>query len=201
MNHEHPTLNNFQLQWFLATLTGFLLSLFWIEIGEKPDIGFSEGAIGGAILGLVQFLALKPQLARSRWWILSSVLTWALIAGCGLGAVGWAAPRTAYLPLRLIYGAIDGARIGLLISIGQWWVLRQAVPAAWRWLAASSLSWGFSLAIGWVIGGLLRLATHLFLSEVIGLAVTWAIVGATTGLVLKNLLQEASQTKLAESAE
>jgi hypothetical protein len=38
---------DFALLWTLATFSGFLLSLLLIEIGEKPDIGVLEAAIGG----------------------------------------------------------------------------------------------------------------------------------------------------------
>ena len=47
------------LQWVLVTTVGFLLSLYWVEIGERSDIRATEGAIGGIAIGLAQWLVLK----------------------------------------------------------------------------------------------------------------------------------------------
>jgi hypothetical protein len=42
--------------------------------------------------------------------------------------------------------------------------------------------------MGWGLGGLLRQLTNLFLAEVIGLSLTWAIVGGCMGQLLTRLL-------------
>lgn len=38
---------SFIFLWTFATFGGFLLSLLFIEVGDKPDIGLVEAAIGG----------------------------------------------------------------------------------------------------------------------------------------------------------
>ncbi|MBE9126249.1 hypothetical protein IQ257_06345 [Coleofasciculus sp. LEGE 07092] len=181
---------NLWLQWTLMTFLGFLTSLFWIEIGERPDVGAVEGIIGGSLIGLAQLLVLRQHISRAGWWVLVSLLSWGLIGFSGLGALGWFAPRTLYLFPRVLYGVLDGAKIGFLLGVGQWIVLRQQVSSAWLWILASPLCWSIALALGWTIGGALRLFTHLFLSEVVGLAVTWLAVGVLTGITLMGLLWE-----------
>lgn len=186
---QKPTESNCRiwLHWILVTFGGFLASLFWIEIGEKPDIGIIQGLIGGTLIGLTQLLVLKRYIFQAGWWVLANSLSWGLI---GLSTSGWVAPKTLHILPRLLYGIIDGTQIGLLLGLGQWLVLRKQLPKAWRWIVVSILGWSISLAIGWTVGGILRLVTRLFLGEVIGLAVTWILVSAITGIALIKLLHD-----------
>ena len=174
----------FIVQWVLVTFGGFLLSLLLIEIGEKPDIGAIEGATGGAAIGLAQFLVLRQRISKAWGWILVSILIWGLMGGSGLGAVGWVAPRTEQIGYRALYGAVHGAQLGMWMGASQWWILRKEVPKAERWIWVSSLCWAIGMALGWTVGGVLRLSTRLFLGEIVGLGVAWLVVGATTGVAL-----------------
>lgn len=178
----------FWLQWVLATVVGFLISLYWIEIDIKPYVGVIEGAIGGAVIGFAQGLILQQRLAIAPQWLLMSVVSWGLIAASNLGAIGWIAPKTLVVGERLIYGGLQGAFVGALLGVGQWFILKQQLTRARQWILASAASWT-AVGIGWAIGAMLRQATHLFLSEVVGLAFTWFIVAATTGINLIWLLR------------
>ncbi len=40
----------FTLLWSFTTLSGFFLSLFSVEIGERPDVGILEAVVGGFAL-------------------------------------------------------------------------------------------------------------------------------------------------------
>ena len=179
----------FWLQWVLATVVGFLLSLYWIEIDIKPHVSVIEGVIGGAVIGFAQGFILQQRLAIALQWLLVSIVSWGLIATTNVGAIGWIAPQTLQLQGRLIYGGLQGALVGALLGVGQWFILRQQLKTAFLWILASAASWAIALGIGWFIGGLLRQATHLFLSEVVGLASTWFIVAAITGINLIWLLR------------
>ncbi|MBW4682634.1 MAG: hypothetical protein KME19_21450 [Microcoleus vaginatus WJT46-NPBG5] len=172
------------LQWVLLTLAGFLVSLLFIEIGEKPDIGAFEGAIGGVVIGLAQWFFLRSRISNAGWWVLVCVLSWGLLGVTGLGALGWFTPATPQIPLRIVYGAINGEQMGLLIGLAQWLVIGKQVMAGWRWIITSSVCWAVALAIGWTVGGLLHQATGLFFGEVVGLAVAWIVAAATTGIPL-----------------
>ncbi|NEO28280.1 MAG: hypothetical protein F6K03_15715, partial [Kamptonema sp. SIO4C4] len=68
---------------------------------------------------------------------------------------------------------------------------RQVLLARW-WVVLSALCWGMSLAVGWFVGGILRGLTHLFLGDVIGLGMTWVLVGGVTGWGLTIFLQRHS---------
>ncbi len=169
---------SFRLLWTLATFGGFLLSLLFIEVGEKPDIGVVEAAIGGFAIALPQACLLKEPVFGIRW-ILSSLLGWSIITAIGIGAVGWIVPSTQILPLRILSGAIYGALGGLGIGLAQWLAIPQAM--AWRWIFVSSASWAVAVPVGSVVGMILHSLTQLFLGEVMGLAMTWLLVGILTG--------------------
>lgn len=139
-------------------------------------------------MGITQYLLLRRHLPRAWLWLFACIIGWGLMTGSGIGAIGWVAPRTNIILLRTIYGFIFGSLAGILVGTMQWLALRSLVRAAWWWLIASPLCWGVALALGWTVAGWLRLETNLFLFEVVGLAVTWLVVGATIGTVISCLL-------------
>ncbi|MBD2613529.1 MAG: hypothetical protein RMY62_005950 [Nostoc sp. ZfuVER08] len=172
---------NFNFLWTLATFTGFLLSLLLIEIGEKPDIGLLEAAMGGFIIALPQGFLLKEPIACIRW-ILSSLLGWSLITAIGIGGLGWFVFSTQVVPLRIFYGTIYGGLGGLGIGLTQWLATSKPASVGWRWIFVSSASWAIAIPFGSTVGIFLHQFTHLFLGEVIGLAITWLLVGMFTGI-------------------
>ncbi|MEH1962196.1 MAG: hypothetical protein V7L05_20455 [Nostoc sp.] len=174
----------FTLLWTLATFGGFLLSLLLIEVGEKPDVGVVEAAIGGSAIALPQGCLLKEPIFCIRW-ILSSLLGWSIITAIGIGAVGWIVPSTQILPLKILSGVIYGALGGLGIGLAQWLAIPQ--PMAWRWIFVSSASWAVAVPLGSAVGMILHRLTQLFLGEVMGLAITWLLVGMLTGMNAQKL--------------
>lgn len=176
---------SFWLQWLFATFGGFLVSLCLIEVDVRPYIGFQEGAIGGAVIGLAQGLILVQRSKKMAvGWMLASIVSWGLIGASNFGAVGWMAPRTLRLEPRIIFGLLNGLQVGVLLGIGQWFVLRAHLRKASLWILLSVGAWTIGLPIGWAVGGVLRHATRLFLSEVVGLAVAWLAIAAITGIAL-----------------
>ncbi len=177
------------LVWTVATLVGFLVSLFWVEIGERPDLGTLQGILGGAAIGLAQALILGRWLPHAWLWMLATLIAWGLMAGSGVGAMGWVAPRTELLSVRLMSGAIFGAMSGMWLGVWQWLVLKQCLSQAGWWIGISTLGWSLALATGWGLGGMLRSRSHLFLAEAIGLSATWLVVGMATGIGMGCLLR------------
>ena len=178
----------FWLQWILATLASFLVSLCLIEIDVRPHIKATEGLIGGAIVGLAQGMILEQRSKNiAPWWALMSIVSWGLIGASNLGAIGWMAPRTLRLEPRVIFGLLNGLQVGALLGIGQWLVLRQRCKKTLLWIPIVAVSWGIGLVLGWSVSGVLRQVTRLFLGELVGLAVAWVTSSAIAGFALVRL--------------
>lgn len=185
-----PQLSSFALRWTLATLSGFLFSLLFVEVGEKPDIGILQAVFGAIAIALPQGCILRQYNISSYRWVLSTLLTWAVITAVGIGALGWIVPTTEVISLRLIWGSISGGIGGLAIGLAQWGIaISPSTPCAWRWIFVSSFSWALAVPIGTVIGMFLRRHTQLFLGEVVGLAITWFLVAIITGVSAYKLLK------------
>ena len=75
--------------------------------------------MGGAVVGLAQWLVLRNRIFQSRWWVVVSIVAWLLIGASSLGALGWIAPRTEQIWLRLFYGVINGAIMGGILGLAQ----------------------------------------------------------------------------------
>ncbi|MGB5596689.1 MAG: hypothetical protein WBM62_22030 [Crocosphaera sp.] len=177
------------LQWTMVTLIGFLFSLIWIEIGEPPDLQILQGMIGATIIGLLQALLLSRFFPHAWLWMLATLIPWGLMSGSQFGVMGWFAPRSELIMVRLTTGLILGGMTGIWVGIWQWLVLKTILSKSYLWIIFSGISWALGLSIGWIIGGVLRSMTHLFLGEVIGLAIAWLLVGIQTGIALGYLLQ------------
>lgn len=181
------TERDFWTQWVAVTLAGFLLSLLWVEVGERPHVGAFVGAIGGLSVGTAQWFVLRHHISHPWRWVGMTAIAWCLLGLSPLGAIGWMAPRTPAIFLRIVYGLIEGIKVGIWLGLCQWLVIRSSVFEGWRWIFASLLCWSVGLPIGWVFGGILRELTGFFLGEVIGLTLTWAIVAGLTGVGLIQL--------------
>lgn len=81
------------------------------------DVGFVVAvAAGGTVLGVLQWLVLRRQVARTGWWVLASTVGWVVggfVSGITDAAAGWA-----------VLGAVYGAITGIVLV----WLLRR--PAA-----------------------------------------------------------------------
>jgi hypothetical protein len=186
-----------ELKWISLTLIGFTISLLILEIGERSELTLRDGLIGGIIIGIAQsIMFVKESFIKASLWLSWNIIIWGIMGGSGIGVIGWVAPQTNLLSLRLIEGALLGVICGFSLSLGQWLILRTEMIDAWRWLLISPCCWGIGLSLGWTMGGMLRSLTNFFLGEVIGLAITWIIVATTTGIALKQLLKHSLRPKL-----
>lgn len=178
----------FWLSWTILTVLGFWASLLAIEIGERSDLPVWGGSLGGGLIGLSQSLVLGFWLFDSWLWILTNLLAWGMLTGIGVGAIGWLVPSGTILFWRLIGGIFWGSLAGAWLGGWQWLYLRHKLPKAGQWILGMTIVWGLGLPIGWLVGGVLRNASQLFWGELVGLSVTWLIVGMGTGLILQRMM-------------
>ncbi|QLE58602.1 hypothetical protein [Nostoc sp. TCL26-01] len=171
----------FLLLWIFATFGGFVVSLFWVEIGEQSEIGAISAAVGGLAIALPQSLILRDTIFTLKW-ILFTPIAWVILTILGVGAVGWIVPNSELLPLRLLYSVTSGIVGGFGIGTAQWLAIRQPKSWAWQWILVNSLTWALAIPIGSTVGFLLHRLTQLFVGEILGLAITWLIVAILTGI-------------------
>ncbi len=179
--------------WSGLTWLAFGVSLLFIEVGERKELSVVDGLIGGALVGLAQWLALKSHIRNAHQWILVSALSWGALALFQLGAIGWMAPETPILWIRAVMGLFYGAYVGAGLGAGQWWVIKKQVDQAWRWIPLMSGIWAIAIAIGWTIGGELRIVSHLFVSEVVGLGLAWGAIATLSGLAIVKMLYQSNR--------
>ncbi|MBD0263354.1 MAG: hypothetical protein ICV78_11720 [Tolypothrix sp. Co-bin9] len=179
----------FTLLWTVTTVSGFLLSLLFIEIGEKADVGILQAAIGSLAIALPQSLILRQRIF-SLMWVLSTVLGWIVITAVSVGAMGWIVSTSQFFPFRVVYGSIYAAIGGFAIGFFQWLAISKSVPSAWRWILISSVSWAIAVPLGSIIGMFLYQTSGLFLGEVVGLAVTWLLLAIFTGVNAYKLFEQ-----------
>ncbi len=139
------------IRWVLAsTVAGAVIGVVGVALGAT--LGFGTRWVGGGpetageassgewalsvllvlygtVLGVLQWLVLRRQVARAGWWVLASTVGWPVsigVGGIGLQAVVAVThvrlPAVAAALIPAMYGAITG---GVLV-----WLLRQPVEAA-----------------------------------------------------------------------
>jgi len=151
----------FGLWWVLATAVGWVVGFAVCEaLNDFVESFSSDGAVIGISVGIMQWLALRRRINRAGWWILASIIGFAIgklvgdaIAQAVSGAVGF---------------GLSGAAIGASLGAAQWLVLRRHVMQAGWWALASVVAW----AVGWSIINLVGEATG-------GPAGTAYLIGAT----------------------
>lgn len=175
--------------WSGLTWMAFWGSLLFIEVGERKELSVVDGLIGGALIGLAQGWALRSHIRHVlHQWILVSALSWGALALFQLGAIGWMAPETPSLWIRAVMGLFYGAYVGAGLGAGQWWVIKKQVARAWRWIPLTSGIWAIAIALGWTVGGELRIVSNLFVSEVVGLGLAWGAIATLSGLAIVRML-------------
>ncbi|MFM7364181.1 MAG: hypothetical protein ACKO11_06715 [Cuspidothrix sp.] len=181
---------NFTFQWILVTFLGFLSSLLMIEISEKPDMSIMEAAMGSLAIAIPQSYLLRKVISPVKW-VLSTLIPWVIITGIGIGVLGWTVTTANFLPMRIISGIVIGGVGGLLIGICQWWLaIPPSFSSAWKWLFVNIMSWIVSVPIGSSMGLFLHKITNVFLSEVVGLAITWLLVAIFTGIAAVRIIED-----------
>ena len=153
----------FWLCWVLAGTVGWGVGgPVGVAIGSSRDIivaGYVGVAVGGIMVGVLQWLVLRRQIASAGWWVLASIVAVAavgvvvFVVGVVDTDVGW-----------VLGAGLTGTVLGLL----QWLVLRRQVARAGWWVLAGTVAW----IVGGPVGGF----------------VGWAALGAVYGVITATML-------------
>lgn len=123
------------------------------------------GGVMGLVLGLFQWPVLYGVLRAAWWWIVASVLGWAV--GFPLGV--FAAQQLGLVEAG--FGVVTGTVTGACVGLAQWLVLRRQVTQAGWWLPATIFAWGVGLFyyqpgatwLGLLYGALVGIVTGIVL--------------------------------------
>ncbi len=162
--------------WLMAAALGWGLGVYWGWFdGTEPKTlqsipsvilaGYLGVAVGGILIGVLQWLVLRRHLARAGRWVLAS-LGAAAVVGIVVFGVGVVNADVGWLAGVSVFGTV----VGVL----QWLVLRRRVPRAGWWVLAST--------VGWVVG--------MPLGDIVGPPGLGAAYGAITGTALVWLLRQ-----------
>jgi hypothetical protein len=154
-SHPNRTIGrNFSAQWILGNslswglgiglpiiLADLLSSKNYIPYGVASALSF------GVWVGLAQWIVLRQVVPVSWHWItmvaLSPILTGVLINVFS----------EVFAPLSLILIILLGCP--LLLSLGQWWILRSLFRPCWGWIIISTIAICIGIltsSIGWIVG-------------------------------------------------
>lgn len=139
------------VQWLIASFIGG--SFGGAISGMIGNQGFGNWAVYGAMLGIMQWFALRSYLPVGGWWAVASTLGWA------------STPFFAFTPFG---GFFVGLTIGILQSIGlkakgqSWWIGGNAIGWGVAGLLLPALAFAigstFEFTVGWLLGwGLIAL--------------------------------------------
>jgi hypothetical protein len=166
------------LRWTLAN--GLAFGVLPIVLNVAVALVLTLGLLGlvggglfvGGLIGIAQWLALRPYTLPLAPWLLATGIGW----GIGLLGIGGGL-GLPFLPSVVAPIAGIGFRIGLAVGIGQWLVLRPRFGQAGWWIPAN--------ASGLALGVLALMGANPYT----GFAITGAVSGAISGAALMWLLR------------
>lgn len=169
--------------WFVwvtaGEFIGFLAPALTGALSSSPLPLVAAGAVEGAVLGAAQYFVLRRTISglRAADWIAVTALAAGFAWAIALLAVHYSGPLGT-LPAAVLFPVAAVAGMGVLLSmgIGQWFVLRQHVQDASRWVWAT--------AVGWCAGLIVFTLVTTPLWRPGQSAVLIALVGALGGLLM-----------------
>jgi hypothetical protein len=119
-------------------------------------------AVGGVLVGVLQWLVLRRYLAQAGRWVLASLGATAVFA-LVVFSLGAFSPDAGLVGGAVLYGTV----VGVL----QWLVLRrQATRAGW-WVPTSTVGW----LVGIPLGGMLGPPGWAWYGAITGAALVWLL--------------------------
>lgn len=211
---------NLWRRWVAANVLGELVGLGTAALAGLM-LGLAIEGLGGSFSGLTAFAVMVPLgtlegvvVGEAQWRVLRKVFAgiarkrW--IVATALGAtVAWTLgmlPSTLMeagdgaesgddmaLGLTLILAAGLGLLAGPVLGLPQWYVLRDHVARAWRWILANALAWAAGMPVVFLGASTAPEGLpvwQLALVIAVTVAAAGAVVGAIHGLFLMRFASE-----------
>ena len=171
------------LAWTLATALGMLIGYLPLALlVGSLDLGVARvivPIISGILLGLAQWLVLRPYVSKSYDWILYNAAGWVVGFTLGLFVV----QLLAKTPVGMLLGFVF---FGVIVAVFQYPVLRREIPHLGTWILANVIGWTLGAYLGQLAAGVFfqNVVPTTFTSVLVTVGITGLVAGAITGLAL-----------------
>lgn len=177
------------LAWTLATALGMLVGYLPLALlVGSLELGVARVSVPlltGILLGLAQWLVLRPYVSKSSDWILNHSAGW--VAGFAIGL--YIVQLLSKTPLGMLAGFVT---FGVIVALFQYPALRREIPHLATWVLAN--------VIGWTLGAYLSLLAlsvffqnavpNTFSSVLVTVGITGLVAGAITALALIRIVRQ-----------
>jgi hypothetical protein len=180
------------LAWTLATAFGMLLGYLPLALLVSSfDLGLARVLVPiltGLLLGLAQWLVLRPYITQSYDWILNHAAGW--VVGFALGI--FVVQLLSRTPLGTLLGYIA---FGIIVAVFQYPALRREIPHLAPWVVANVLGWTLGAYLSQLAANLLFQNTlpSPLVSVLVSVGVTGLVAGAITALALIWIVRQPDQ--------
>ena len=171
------------LAWTLATalgmLIGYLPLAFLVGSFELGIVRVIVPIISGTLLGLAQWLVLRPYVSKSFDWVINQAVGWVVGFTIGLFVV----QLLANSPLGMLLGFIS---FGVIVAIFQYPALRREIPYLATWILANVIGWTLGAYLSQVVASnfFQNALPTTFTSVLVATGITGLVAGAITALAL-----------------
>jgi hypothetical protein len=183
------------LAWTLATALGMLIGYLSLAlVVGSLDLGLVRvivPIITGTLLGLAQWLVLRPYITKSYDWILNHAAGW--VAGFTLGLF------IVQLLSKTLLGTLAGyISFGVIVALFQYPVLRREIPHLANWVLANVIGWTLGASLSRLAAGFFfqNALPTTFTSVLVSVGITGLIAGAITALALIWIVRQPDRLRL-----
>jgi hypothetical protein len=177
------------LAWTLATALGMLVGYLPLAfLVGSLDLGIARvivPIITGILLGLAQWLVLRPYVTGSVDWVLNLAGGWVVGYTLGLFIV----QLLAKTPLGMLVGYVV---FGVIVSLFQYPVLRREIPHLATWIIANVAGWTLGAYLSqWAAGAFFQnTLPTTFASVLVSVGITGLVAGAITAVALILIVRQ-----------
>jgi hypothetical protein len=177
------------LAWTLATalglLIGYLPLAFLIGSVELGIARVIVPIIAGTLLGLAQWLVLRPYVSRSFDWVINQAVGWVVGFSIGLYLV----QLLSNTPLGMLIGFIS---FGVIVALFQYPALRREIPYLAAWILANVIGWTLGAFLSQVVASSLfqNVTPTTFTSVFVVIGITGLVAGGITALALILIVRQ-----------
>ena len=171
------------LAWTLATALGMLIGYLPLALlVGSLDLGFARvivPIITGLLLGLAQWLALRPYVSKSSAWVFNHATGWVIGFTLGLFVI----QLLSKTPFGMLVGFIS---FGVIVALFQYPVLRREIPHLSTWILANVIGWTLGAYLSQLAAGVFfqNVLPTTFTSVLVSVGITGLVAGAFTALAL-----------------